>query len=603
MAKTTTSRLGQTRWSSGTDTVRRVDFDTDAANLESKVTIYAQGLLSARPSAGVSGRFYILAGESDPKLNGRVFYDNGSTWSANKYLNDAVIESTAAGNTALTVKAAASPTVDSFKITASDDSVLMRVTSTGVISNQSSLGVSGGAYLGNMSTHDAAGSFISVSNAKPVLVIKGAASQAGMLISGRDSFGAETFSVTAAGVGTFNGALTAATVTSNGAVNSTSLVVSGVGTITNLIAKPSNANNVSLTLQSYSNHLNNVLDVFDPSNARVARITPEGSFATNSRVVIGNNNGNSTSPTYASNTAALWVSNSYPTAPVARFVANPLQSGRLIDAVGSDGNSKFYADNSGNGTFTGNINSSGNLSANTGSFGATNSIPTPSFDTYQTPFEIITGTSTGTYDEYVVLRHANQDNTAVSRSVGLRFKLSGETTSAESAKWAGISSSSSVANSTNPTLNFLTNDTFYWFGGGGSNQFMSLIKSGGDTRLTVPRISLTSPTAFDSTSPALLIGTIDNQHMQFSSQSINSFTANNADTSTLNLQNNGGVLNLGSASAIVNIASRGFGVGSNSVYFGGTTPSSPQENDWWFDHTGNGSIKVRNASAWVTIAS
>ncbi len=58
MAVTTTTRFGLYRWSSGADAFNRTQMDTSHSVIESKGAIYVQGLFSARPSAGVEGRFF-----------------------------------------------------------------------------------------------------------------------------------------------------------------------------------------------------------------------------------------------------------------------------------------------------------------------------------------------------------------------------------------------------------------------------------------------------------------------------------------------------------------------------------------------------------------
>lgn len=74
MAVTTTSRFGIYRWSSGSDAFTRTHMDTSHQMIEQKGAIYAQGLFSARPSAGVQGRFYFATDTS------AMYYDTGSGW-------------------------------------------------------------------------------------------------------------------------------------------------------------------------------------------------------------------------------------------------------------------------------------------------------------------------------------------------------------------------------------------------------------------------------------------------------------------------------------------------------------------------------------------
>ena len=76
MAVTTTSRFGIYRWSSGSDAFTRTHMDTSHQMIEQKGAIYAQGLFSARPSAGTEGRFYFATDTS------AMYYDTGSSWAS-----------------------------------------------------------------------------------------------------------------------------------------------------------------------------------------------------------------------------------------------------------------------------------------------------------------------------------------------------------------------------------------------------------------------------------------------------------------------------------------------------------------------------------------
>lgn len=74
MTVTTTTRLGITRWSAGTDPLTRAQMDASHAAIELLTAIYGQGTFSARPAAGTAGRFYFA---TDSKV---LYYDNGSVW-------------------------------------------------------------------------------------------------------------------------------------------------------------------------------------------------------------------------------------------------------------------------------------------------------------------------------------------------------------------------------------------------------------------------------------------------------------------------------------------------------------------------------------------
>ena len=681
MAKTTTTRLAQTRWSSGTDTVRRLDFDTDAANLESLVAIYGQGLLSARPAANKSGRFYAVTGEGDPKLNGRIFYDNGTSWSGPRLLNDGYAESTAVGNTALTAKGFTGQTADIFKVTnSSETSPFMRVTNTGVVSNQSSIGVSGGYYFGFDSTHDASASFISLAANKPVLTLKAATSQTANLITASNSSSATIFSVSAAGDGVFAGSLASASLGVTGSATVGTLTANTAATTKNLFSSPVNANGVAATFASFSSHLNNIVAIVDSVGNRLARISADGTFATNARIVAGGGNGDIPDPSYASTTASLWVQNSYPNAPVARFVGNPAQSGNLLElASGSSGNPTLVSvDNTGNTIISTTLNVQQSVLV-----GAAGS-PLTFFNTYQPKFSVNTGSSAGTYAEAIVIRHPQQDSTVVSRSLGLYMKISDESSQLESNKWAGITADSALANAASPNLSFwaggskagwfdgstlglvVSNDltisngvlktalnkqhwnlngsgsigtglqantwyfrgpsNFAWFHAGaysesqldpgvGGTLLMNLTRSGSDIRLTVPRITLTTPQPYNSPTPTLSIGSQGENHMQFSANTIVNYANDNVPgpASGLMTIQPGGTLNLGDTFTDVTLRSRVLFTGSNVAYFGGgnwgewgygdsgKTLRAPIDNDWWFDGTTE-TIKVRHGSSWKIVA-
>ena len=99
MAVTTTTRFGLTRWSAQGDPLTRVQMDDSHAAIESKGAIFLQGAATARPSAGVAGRFYYATD------TGNTTYDDGVGWRT--VLNTDVV--TLTGNQTLTNKALSSP--------------------------------------------------------------------------------------------------------------------------------------------------------------------------------------------------------------------------------------------------------------------------------------------------------------------------------------------------------------------------------------------------------------------------------------------------------------------------------------------------------------
>src|SRR5690606_3476075 len=128
MAVTKTTRLNQTRWSSGQDSVARTDFDSDAASLEANVALFKEGTLAERPPAGVRGRFYTVKGDSTAANNGRQFYDNGTEWRAVSYSNGMLVESNNTETAAtLLVKGGTSETYESFRVDDNSGNKMMGV--------------------------------------------------------------------------------------------------------------------------------------------------------------------------------------------------------------------------------------------------------------------------------------------------------------------------------------------------------------------------------------------------------------------------------------------------------------------------------------------
>lgn len=132
MAKSRTPRMGVTRWTSGTDTVRRLDFDDAYANIEKNGAMYVQGTLANRPAAGVEGRFYWVTGDS-PSNNGKAYYDNGASWTVlGKYSEDVVINGSTSTSVPLTVTGNAGSNV--LVVRDQNDTVIFRLVGTGELS-------------------------------------------------------------------------------------------------------------------------------------------------------------------------------------------------------------------------------------------------------------------------------------------------------------------------------------------------------------------------------------------------------------------------------------------------------------------------------------
>lgn len=116
MAETRTTRMGLPQWSAGTDQPSRADFNEAFLALEEKAARFAQGIFSARPAAGVQGRFYTVVGDGDATKNGLMFYDTGAAWisvgSNTASTGTNVITSPSAGTVALKVMGASGQTAN-----------------------------------------------------------------------------------------------------------------------------------------------------------------------------------------------------------------------------------------------------------------------------------------------------------------------------------------------------------------------------------------------------------------------------------------------------------------------------------------------------------
>ena len=81
MAETSTPRVKLPKWSAGSDPhPDRVKTNAIHDLIETQVALFVPtAVLSKRPAAGVEGRLFCA---SDQGADGRVYYDNGTTWVA-----------------------------------------------------------------------------------------------------------------------------------------------------------------------------------------------------------------------------------------------------------------------------------------------------------------------------------------------------------------------------------------------------------------------------------------------------------------------------------------------------------------------------------------
>ena len=585
MAKTTSPRLSLTRWSAGTDTIARTDFDGDHADLEAVVMMYAQGTLAARPAAGTEGRIYTVVGDATASNNGRQYYDTGSTWVTNSYLVDALIEPSVVGNNGLLVRGVSGQTADIFKVANNSGTNLFSVSASGAITNQTSPGTTAGYYLGLTSSHIAAGHFYSVDVNKPVLVARAKASQVSSVLLVQNSSGATIFSVGAGG-GVYTPAnISAASVAATASVQGASLISTASATLKNAAISPVATSNTPLVVTGVASQTANMAEFRDSANAVMSRVSPNGAFATNNRVVIGNGAG-ATTDQYNTTTPALLAYGAHLDAstPIAKLVAGASQTGHIFQTTNSVNDVKYWINTSGN------SGQEGVMSATAGYLGSSNGQPTTLFGTSYTPkLEVSTGTSTESFTDSVILRHSGASSNAVVRSVGMLFKLSTEANLTESNKSAGIYVSSSAASGASPSLLFSVGsieagrfdsglnlnlagnlvlpgtknvsmgsaygnkinlygsthqigaqtsslyhraDNFAWFAGGvhndalfnaGGGTVLATLTSGADRRFTTGKISVQDYGAQQDTTPPILIGYNSGTHLQINWNSINAY--------------------------------------------------------------------------------
>jgi hypothetical protein len=662
--KSVTPRVGVARWTAGTDTVSRTDFDSSMANIEARALVFYQGTLSSRPAAGIVGRQHVVVDSSDTANNGRITYDNGTSWIAPRYLINGVSESSGASLVPFTVRGVSGQTTDYFRVEAtSGGDPLFRVASSGASTNQVTPGVSGsaGAYLGRSSGHDAALGLVSVAVNKPVLVVAGAVGQTGVLASFRNSAGASVASIDNAGNGTFTGNLTANVLTAQ-TLNVPNLSSGGGSSFTNSIFNTANAGSVPLSIFTLANQTANIVEMKDGSSSTVNRFPAGGGYATNQRVNIGANatgTGLLTGP-------VLLVNNTIdPGIAAARFMGNSAQAGgNIVEATNASGAVRWAADIAGNTTQTGLVAAPRAVIG-----GSTITLP---FSGTTPILEMVTGSAAGTYDENVVLRHSVSDATAVSRKMTLQFKQSNESSSGESLKWAGVGSQTSIASAGTPSLVFYTagteagrfdannnltvggninmssgnqiifptqigykmslyagegysmgvqNNTFYqrsqnhfgWYRNGAysattldpgvNGTLLASLSSAGVFTTSTVRVD---SGAYDDSTTGVMVGPVDSGHLSLTGASINLWSGPSSNlgntASSLNIANNGSTLNLGQTGSLVRVIGR-FDLNGKGLYIQATAPAGTDvtENDIWINVTNAGRVMIRKSSAWVAI--
>lgn len=208
MAETTTTRLGLRRWSAGTDTPSRAEFDNDNAQLELLGAIDKQDIFGNRPAAGVRGTYFW------DTTNEYTWRDNGSAWKlVGQNTQDATVKSSGVGVVPLTVNAITSQTAN-----------LLDLKVNGVA--QFSV-TAAGSPSGNIFTGKSA-SFTNDTNGNAVIFGKGSSGQTANLLTLQNNAGTNQFSVSPTGL-----------------ITSTGLATTGSGTATGAVVNATTATNVA----------------------------------------------------------------------------------------------------------------------------------------------------------------------------------------------------------------------------------------------------------------------------------------------------------------------------------------------------------------------
>lgn len=453
MAITKTPRLDQTRWSSGQDPVKREDFDSDASEIEANAMVFKEGPITSRPAAGVTGRLFTVKDDPTPANNGRQFYDNGIEWKATSYTNNQLAEALSPSDVALTVRAQASPTVNIFAVQNSASQNHLVITPTGYTTNQLTPGTTGGAQLGYDPSHNQTGLFVSVDPAKPVMVLRGATNQAGNILEFRTASNTILAQFNSGGGANFTGPISATNFTASGTVTAPGIVSTGPTSLIDATVVSGAPSHTALTVEAVTSQSTNLVEYYNAAGARSARLIHDGTIATDGRLLVSGGAGNSGTQTYSASTAVATISNSIgPTTPVLNLFANIAgQTARMVQGFDSNQTMRFFFDSAGNMAVTNNV-AAGTVAIGQGM----NTSPTPYYNSYSPKFEVMTGTSTGAFNEAITIRHSSTSSAALSREVGMKFKLSDESNQTESNKWAGISARSTQANSASPILSFYT---------------------------------------------------------------------------------------------------------------------------------------------------
>jgi len=218
---------------------------------------------------------------------------------------------------------------------------------------------------------------------------------------------------------TISGSLSLNTVTTTGAINANSLNVSGAASVTGALGVSGLVSLNTLTTTGIVNA--NILNVSGATTITGA-LSVSGTSNLDDMLVTG---------------ASIFRSG---------VTVSGLTSLNTLTTTGVVNANSLNV--SGNASITGSLGVGGATLATTNSTG--------SFPNIIPEAEILGSNAAGTYDEALIIRHSNTDNTAVLRRLGLLFKHSTEASSGESNKMTGLLSETSSGFSNNPRLSFVS---------------------------------------------------------------------------------------------------------------------------------------------------
>lgn len=175
MAESDSPRLGLRRWSAGTDSPSRTEFDTGNANLDLLTAIDKQGTFASRPAPAIRGTYYW------DTTNNYLWRDDGAGWfTVGSRVVDSIVANSATGVVPHVINALAGQTANLFEA---------KVNGTTKFYVDKDGGISTGPQVGVYEQ------LVNTAPATRVLLVKGAAAQTADLITAQDSAATDMFRV------------------------------------------------------------------------------------------------------------------------------------------------------------------------------------------------------------------------------------------------------------------------------------------------------------------------------------------------------------------------------------------------------------------------